>query len=68
MSAIQVDADRQVCVGAGMCVLSAPELFDQDDDGIVTVLCSRPALEEQASARAAAQLCPSRAIRVSPLT
>ncbi|HXA62668.1 MAG TPA: ferredoxin, partial [Streptosporangiaceae bacterium] len=35
-------ADKDVCVGAGMCVLTAPELFDQDDDGLVAVLRSDP--------------------------
>ncbi len=33
---ISVDTDR--CVGAGQCVLSAPDVFDQDDMGIVLVL------------------------------
>ncbi|MGW5121613.1 ferredoxin, partial [Streptomyces noursei] len=33
---ITVDTGR--CVGAGQCVLTAPDLFDQDDDGLVTVL------------------------------
>ena len=28
---IEVDVDR--CVGAGMCALTAPAVFTQDDDG-----------------------------------
>ena len=35
---IKIAADRDVCIGAGMCVMTAPELFDQDDDGIVVLL------------------------------
>jgi ferredoxin len=30
--------DRDRCIGAGNCVMNAPELFDQDDDGIVVLL------------------------------
>jgi ferredoxin len=61
---MRVTADREVCVGAGMCVLSAPELFDQDDDGIVSLRSSDPGPNEEA-AREAAGLCPSGAVRVS---
>ncbi|ARZ72151.1 ferredoxin [Streptomyces sp. HU2014] len=58
---ITVDPDR--CVGAGQCVLSAPEVFDQDDDGLVTLLMA-PGTEDEAKARLAGGLCPSRAITV----
>ncbi|MER7988813.1 ferredoxin [Streptomyces noursei] len=59
---ITVDTGR--CVGAGQCVLTAPDLFDQDDDGLVTVLdpaAGAPAV----AAREAAVLCPSGAISVA---
>ncbi|GII96410.1 ferredoxin [Sinosporangium siamense] len=55
---ISVDPDR--CVGAGQCVLSAPEVFDQDADGIVTVVNARPADDE--AVRHAGELCPSGSI------
>ncbi|GAA2688300.1 ferredoxin [Streptomyces lunalinharesii] len=59
---ITVDTGR--CVGAGQCVLTAPDLFDQDDDGLVTVL--DPASDAPAgAAREAAALCPSGAISVA---
>ncbi|MFC0038942.1 ferredoxin [Actinomadura rayongensis] len=60
---MRVTADRTVCVGAGLCALSAPEVFDQDDDGLVTVLLPAPADED--AARTAANLCPSGAVRVT---
>lgn len=60
---MRVTADRDVCIGAGMCALTAPELFDQDDDGIVTVLSSDPGSHEEA-AREAAGLCPSGAVQL----
>jgi ferredoxin len=60
---MRVTADRDVCVGAGMCVLTAPAVFDQDDEGIVTLLRDRPEDADVAAAREATQLCPSGAIQ-----
>ena len=57
----RVVADRDVCIGAGMCVLTAPDRFDQDDDGLVVLLSAEPV---DAAAREAASLCPSGAIRI----
>ncbi|MDH6114865.1 ferredoxin [Kitasatospora sp. MAP12-15] len=59
---VTVTADR--CVGAGQCVLNAPEVFDQGEDGLVTVLRERPAPEEHAAVRLAGSLCPSRSITI----
>jgi ferredoxin len=61
---MRVTADRRICVGAGMCVLTAPEIFDQDDDGIVLVLRPAPEEDEEDAAREAAHLCPSGAVRI----
>lgn len=62
MAQIVVDDTR--CVGAAQCVLTAPDLFDQDDDGLVMVLEGNPGTERVESANAAATLCPSQAITV----
>ncbi|MGW7563253.1 ferredoxin [Streptomyces sp. NPDC054757] len=62
---MRVTADREVCVGAGLCALTAPEVFDQDDDGVVTVLTPDPSPETHATAREAGMLCPSGALRVT---
>lgn len=59
---MKVVADRDVCIGAGMCVTTAPELFDQDDHGIVVVLEDEPAAAT--TARRAVGLCPSGALSV----
>ncbi|MEV5598101.1 ferredoxin [Streptomyces sp. NPDC052496] len=61
---MKVTADRTVCVGAGMCALTAPAVFDQDDDGIVTVLVTEPGDDSRAAALEAGMLCPSGALRV----
>ncbi|MCK7622289.1 ferredoxin [Streptomyces sp. RS10V-4] len=62
---MRVTADRTVCVGAGLCALTAPAVFDQDDDGIVTVLRSAADGGDGAAAREAGLLCPSGAVRVT---
>ncbi|MGD3109963.1 ferredoxin [Streptomyces sp. YGL11-2] len=62
---MRVTADRTVCVGAGMCALTAPGTFDQDEEGIVTVLEPRADAEARSAAREAAALCPSRALQIT---
>ena len=37
-----VVVQRDSCVGAGQCALVAPDVFDQDDDGIVLLLQDDP--------------------------
>ncbi|GHH56833.1 ferredoxin [Streptomyces candidus] len=59
---ISVDTDR--CVGAGQCVLSAPDVFDQDDLGIVMVLAEPADEPAREAARQAGVICPSQAITV----
>jgi len=60
-----VVVQRDACVGAGQCALVAPDVFDQDDDGIVIVLEPEVDGALLASATRAARLCPARAITVS---
>jgi ferredoxin len=61
---MKVVADRDVCIGAGMCVMTAA-MFDQDEDGIVMIDDAEevPA-EEQRRVRNAVSLCPSGALRL----
>ncbi len=62
---MRVTADRDVCIGAGMCVLTAPAVFDQSDaDGLVEVLVDRPSEADAAAVREAVKLCPSGALRL----
>ena len=57
---VVVDQDR--CIGAGHCVMRAPLIFDQREDGIVILLDAAPPAELLAAARKAADLCPAEAI------
>jgi ferredoxin len=60
---LKIEADRDVCIGAGMCVMNAEEVFDQGDDGIVVILeVEVPPEHADAAARAVAA-CPSGALR-----
>jgi ferredoxin len=59
---MRITADTDRCVGAGQCVYSAPEIFDQDEDALVMLLDRSPAAGELDRVRAAVDRCPSGAI------
>ena len=59
---VRVDVDK--CIGAGHCVLRAPRIFDQRDDGIVILLDDSPGPDQHAALHKAADLCPSQAITI----
>jgi len=64
---IHVDEDQ--CVGAGQCVLAAPEVFDQrDDDGIVVVLHASPPADVHKQVVDAVERCPAGALRLTAST
>jgi ferredoxin len=65
MTKIVADLDR--CVGAGQCVLTDPDAFDQsEDDGTVVVLQATPADDEALKrARVAVDICPSQALSLA---
>ncbi|MEV8510234.1 ferredoxin [Actinoplanes sp. NPDC051475] len=60
---VTVDADR--CIGSGQCALAVPEVFDQDEDGVVVLRTDTapPGLHEEV--RDAASRCPVSAITPS---
>ncbi|MEE1755246.1 ferredoxin [Streptomyces sp. SP18CS02] len=61
---VRVDRDR--CIGAGMCALTAPQVFDQDDDeGLVVLLDTRPPREQHAAVRIVTGVCPASAVSVT---
>ncbi|RSS66141.1 ferredoxin [Streptomyces sp. WAC06614] len=64
---VRVDRDR--CQGAGMCALTAPTVFDQDEDeGLVVLLTPRPPQDRHAAVRLAAGLCPAAAVTLTTAT
>ena len=60
---MKIEADRERCIGAGMCVMTAEEVFDQDDEGIVVVLDAEVPVEHAAAVARAVASCPSGALR-----
>ncbi|MDI1446308.1 ferredoxin [Polyangium sp. 6x1] len=61
---MRVIVDVEKCCGAGQCVLLAPKVFDQRDDGIVILLDASPPKELHAVVREAATVCPAAAIQL----
>jgi ferredoxin len=63
---MQLIVNRDLCVGAGQCVLSTPELFDQsDEDGQVLLKAGHPGPDTAENARVAVYLCPSGALALA---
>jgi ferredoxin len=61
---MRISVDRDVCIGAGQCALTAPDVFGQDDDGFGEVLPGREDGHGSALAREAARACPVSAVKV----
>jgi ferredoxin len=59
---IQVDVDRDLCIGSGTCVRLAPGVFALDDEEISVVL--NPEAADISKLRLAAEACPTEAIRI----
>lgn len=63
MIRVEVHTDR--CIGSGVCVLVAGQVFDQrDDDGVVVLLDERPVEQHHAAVHEAAARCPASVIEV----
>ncbi|MFF4528981.1 ferredoxin [Streptomyces sp. NPDC001407] len=52
------------CVGSGQCVMLTPDVFDQDDDGLVVLLQEAPPEDVHDDVRQAAMTCPTQVIRL----
>lgn len=52
--------DRDACIGAASCVVTAPEAFELDDENKAVVKPGHGV--DDATIRAAAESCPTRAI------
>jgi ferredoxin len=59
---LEVEIDRDVCMGSGNCMYEAPGVFDLDDDGVAFVVNPVGAPEDKVIA--AERKCPTHAITV----
>lgn len=62
---IRIAIDKDVCIGAGQCALTAPNVFTQDDEGFSQLLPGREDGGGDPLVREAARSCPVGAITVS---
>ncbi len=60
-----IKIDRELCQGHATCMAEAPELFQVDEAGNLTVLQENPALDLLEKARQAEKYCPTKAIIVN---
>lgn len=58
--ALEINIDREKCMGSGNCSFWAPGVFDLDDDGIAYVVDATACEDEKIVL--AAQGCPTQAI------
>jgi ferredoxin len=59
---VRIEIDRDLCIGFGNCVETAPGVFELDDEEIATV--KDPEAADMNALRDAERLCPSAAITI----
>ncbi|WP_030454079.1 ferredoxin [Herbidospora cretacea] len=59
---MRISADQGRCLGAGQCVLSAPDRFDQSEFGLVEVLDPEVPEGDEQRFQDILDLCPSQAL------
>ncbi len=59
---LEIDIDRDACMGSGNCMFAAPGVFELDDDSVARVVDPEASPEE--AVVTAARQCPTHAITV----
>lgn len=62
MTEVDVVVDHERCMGSGACTLSAPEVFELDDQLVLAV--HRPVGDHLDAVRLAVESCPTSALRL----
>lgn len=57
-------ADLEVCQGYANCVITAPDVYDIDDDGTVVLLKTEISEQERAKVEEAVNACPVSALSI----
>ncbi|CAM3380925.1 ferredoxin [Nocardioides dubius] len=61
---MRLEIDYSRCTGLGICEAEAPDLFEIQEDGSLSLLVERPTADSRAAAQAAVAGCPTEAIRI----
>ena len=59
---VAVRIDQAKCIGSGQCVLAAPDVFDQSDDGLGFVVIAEPSADLLPGVRDAVDRCPAQVV------
>ncbi|MEV3938761.1 ferredoxin [Glycomyces sp. NPDC049804] len=62
---VRIVADTEACASSGMCALTAPDYFDQDDEDGRVVLLAGEAEDCDDEVADAVRLCPAGALRLA---
>ncbi|CAM3416144.1 ferredoxin [Nocardioides dubius] len=65
--ALKATVDLSVCNGHGRCYMTAPEIFDCDDDGYPVVLGEATTDQQIADLTRAVNNCPEQAVSTAPV-
>ena len=64
---MKVTVDAELCIGSGMCAMTAPAVFDQDPaEAVVVLLDPEPPPAEHEAVLLAVQRCPAAVIQAAP--
>ncbi len=63
-SHFQIKIDKELCQGHATCMTEAPEIFQVDDEGNLTVLQESPSVALLKKAQQAEKYCPTKAIKI----
>jgi ferredoxin len=61
---MQVEIDADKCIGSGACVIACPDVFSQDEGGVVILLEPSPPPGVHEKVREAVRACPAEVISV----
>jgi ferredoxin len=65
VSEMKVTINKDKCIGAGQCVMTVPEVFDQDEEeGTVVLLQETPPQAVAEDVRKAVSFCPAGVIAI----
>lgn len=63
---MKVRVDRTKCSGIGLCEVTAPAVFEVDNDGQSAVIDADPPESERAAVEEAVANCPTGALSIEP--